>query len=374
MLIDNTYSKYNDVKYIVGVCAHINTEWKLDILLRQLKELRQDGLDVCLSMNSREYLNEISPWVKYLIVDDYNELTTQEFYLQNADIMHNEEGAVVFWFHGDNWTLNYRIPFAGHSLPAFRLWRNSFQMAHANGYRWTIHIEYDTPRPLVGWRTHFEAMIREMESVGAEAYYYLSDSGFLWGNMFAVNSDIATHPRITDPIPYQNNKNWVGRFGTAITEQVFINSLKAAYGDRLIQRALQEVHAATWGEQSLNPSETNAGRGMNSGEGEVIHIYPYKNGEEIGLLIAGIGNRDETIEDVSVTYDTNPIWFKDSVRLCNGCWFMDFLRSPTDLETTIRLNYSKQLNDIKQTYEEFYYTKDIENVYTYIMCASPVKN
>lgn len=366
--------------YIVGITAHINNETKLEILLGQLRELHADGVDVCLSINSGQYLEELTKWVKYLVYDSDNAIPNQQFYLDNANIVHNTMGSVLWWLGvPEGWVARYRIPFSGIGRPAFRLWWNSITTAYTHHYKWVCHMEYDIVRPTMGWKRYFEGIINELEQSNKSVFYYNDWDNLLSGTVFVITSEFATNPILCNTDWYSSKEEWIRFCGTGVAEHLMSNALNAVYPvEKILTRRLSDDAVSVWGvsdewdlnvsnQESMITSQKGHHRsGMNVGSGEVVHVMPQRIDGEWVLHLLAHSKTEEVLRDIRVEYDATTVHILDEITLYGGCWYRVTL-PPPDGVGVVRLTYSKRIADTVNTYTESYRTNDLERIYNHLM-------
>jgi hypothetical protein len=369
-------------KYLVGVCAHIDTEEKFNQLVEQLGDLNKAGLDVCLSINTKNYLSELSGYVKYLVYHGDNDIIDQEFYIENAEICHNTYGYVVYQFWTEKFSVSYTIPFRGHSKPAFKLWANSFYIAWQNGYDWICHIEYDVKKPLMGWEKYFGDIINNLEESNNKAFYYI-DNGTLWGLCFVLSSSICEDKLLQETRNIITKKDWVKYWGNAVAECCLSVIIDSKFSGSIITKPVSDSIIDIWG--TSNPSEVHYSAKktsedgidnslINKGEPEVVHIYPNKTdtGYELFLLQScnmGHSTKAELL-NTRVYYDEEIIYQDPSTNLYSGHWRFSKLPPYYGIKR-ITLSYEKKLGEKTLSYSESFSTEKIEYLWSNIMRLIP---
>lgn len=367
--------------YLVGVCAHVNTDEKFKQLVEQLESLREEGLDVCLCINSNKYLSELSGYVKYLVFDSNNEFLDQPFYIENAEICHNNYGYVKFGFYSSGFSAQYLVPFHGHPKPAFKLWMNSFYAGWQNGYKWICHTEYDVKKPLTGWKPYFDGIIKDLNQKNKKAFYYL-ENGTMWGNCFVVSSEICENQILNQSRHIETNRDWVKYWGTAVAETCLSSIMYDHFKDSVIVENARESVNNVWGisdpGEIHQSSKSDFDDGINhflvnKNDPEVVHIYPLKTdqGYELHLFenCTGRCNTQVEILNVEIFYDDLLVYSNGSKILYSSHWSINKLPSYEGVER-ISLSYEKKVGEIKLSYKESFLTDKIDYIWKYIMRLS----
>jgi hypothetical protein len=365
-------------KYLIGVCAHINTQEKFKQLIEQLEYLREEKLDVCLSINSKEHLSELTNYVKYIIYDSDNEFIDQPFYLENAEICHNNHGRIMYSYGNSSFSANYSVPFHGHSKPAFKLWANSFYTSWQNGYEWICHTEYDVKKPLMGWKKYFEDIIKNLEDEGKKAFYYY-ENGAIWGNCFVLSSNICESPLLLGARKINTKKDWIKYWGTGVAETCLNSIIDEKFGGMTIIRSARDSVKDIWG--ISNPSEIHQSSKVifedgfnhlliNKNEPDVVHIYPSKNDSEYELcLLLSCNTCSSTqteILNTIVKYDENIIYENAYLYLSNGYFSLIDLPDYNGVKC-VTLSYEKKVKEKILTYTESFLTENICHIWRHIM-------
>ena len=63
--------------FLVLLCGHVDTEEKKNLVLETLEGFEKEGIDVCYSAHTTDYLDEISKKVKFTIFDSNNQFVTK---------------------------------------------------------------------------------------------------------------------------------------------------------------------------------------------------------------------------------------------------------------------------------------------------------
>lgn len=273
--------------YLVILCSHVDSPQKRDSIIETLTHLKEDGVDVCLSTHSTEYLNEISTHVKYVIYDNNNEYLTFQDYLNNAKYIESPS------FYGSPNSIHYRpfgntsmsMPGSPHSKSALSLLRNGIIQSHLNNYKWTIYLEYDVLTPKNGFKNFIETKIAQLELENKKCFHYKSifDSfNLLWGGFFLFEtSPIFNFDKLINNKWYLNKDNWIKEWYLGFFESVVDFTFETVFGkDNIIKESIQEKCTEIWdvkdftGIGKFQYEETFYKKNKYLRKSFQIHLYP----------------------------------------------------------------------------------------------------
>lgn len=375
--------------YLVVFAAHINTEEKLNTAIRHLELMRNEGIDVCLSINSNRYFDTLSEYAKYFVYDSNNQGIMPYDFLANAECVniHRQDGPnayMSFWSAAGHYKLNYNIPTTPHTRGSLVLFRNGTHIAYQNGYKWAIFIEYDMIPPTAGYKKLFEQIVTELELSGKSAYWYthndvdaFSNIRFLWGaGPVAFRSNLSRN-RMLNGDWHRDSRRWIQTWGLGFGESCIEYLLKQHFGDDgIIRRNLAVYSKPIWGIDNYKNLQISAffnrpKRPINSYHWDHVHIYPIKRNDDYNLLLCvsiGEANTSVSIKNITVKYDETIVTYVDELVLYKYGCKIDALPNYDGVEK-ISLSYETDTGIEMEKYEEFFYTKYIINIHNNIMYA-----
>lgn len=363
-------------KYLVTVCAHVNSEYKLNILINQLEELQKENIDICLSINSSEYFDLLSKYVKYFIYDNDNNFVYKQYFMEHADIVHNSYGQIVYnYFFGENNKFYYFPPIKSHSKPALKLFRNSCAIANANGYKWFCLLQYDLKKPIQGYKSHIEKMIKELEIENKNAYYYIDHNNIFWGNIFIVNTSLVNNSLFSGNW-HESAYSWINFWGNSIYEYAICTMISKSFDNSIITKNIVEETSEIWGIDNYMDSSysSNLTSGnhlklssvINSVDPEFINIVPKKQNNDYSLHLFITSLSSILIKEIKIKYDDIVVHEQNNLFILDNHWILIDLPSYKGVKK-VSLSYDRDILGKNYTYNEFFYTKNIEALYNNVL-------
>ena len=359
-----------DKRYLVILCSHVDSEKKKNKVVETLKHLKDEGIDVCFSSHSSDYLEEISSHSKFTIFDSNNEFITKNSYLQNGDLLDDDFAKYGLSFdvqsHSFGKVIDHKTG-SPHSKSALSLLKNGVSVSESNFYEWTIYLEYDIPIPLNGFRSFFEERLDLLEKNDKNCFYYLNDTPnfkFLWGGFFMYKTkQVSENIKLMKTDWFSNSRNWVSSWKLGFFESIVEYVLNETFGGSIINRKITEDSKLEWGIDSyLDLSKFKFEETFFKKENSLdqrlrIGVYPSFVDGKYKLFLYVYNRTDDgeiLITRLTIKGDDKNIFEINDFSLPSFCWNLwevDFKDSnDVSLNYTISdLNYSKQNSEFFKT-------------------------
>jgi hypothetical protein len=365
-----------DKKYLVILCSHVDSEKKKNKVIETLKHLKNEGIDVCFSSHSTDYLEEISFYSKFTIFDSNNEFITKNSYLQNGDLLDEDFAKYGLSFdvqsHSFGKVIDHKTG-SPHSKSALSLLKNGISVSESNLYEWTIYLEYDIPIPLNGFRIFFEERLRLLLNNNKNCFYYLNDTPnfkFLWGGFFMFRTkQISENIKLMKTDWFSNSRNWVSIWKLGFFESIVEFVLNESFGGSIINKKITDDSKLEWGtdsyldlskfkfEETFFKEENSLDQRFKGGvypsvidDQYKIHLYVYNR----------TGDGEILIKKLTIKGDDKTIFEINDFSLPPFCWnlweidFNDYNNISLDYVLTDS-NYSKQNS-------EFFNTQNLKKI------------
>lgn len=322
--------------------------------------------------------------VKYLIYDNNNEFLDYQTYLSNPSLASGVNYGSMHW----SIQLENRIAYTSvadiippYSKSALILFRNGVNIAYSNGYKWCVYLEWDIPVPNNGFRHHIDDLIHKLENEKKDAIMFLHDYAkestyldFLWHGMFIVNSNIATVPILNEKW-HVDTEAWLKTWGGSFYEYILQKIIKNFYNNNILTENIKLYSEKMWGTQNyinLQKSvvqHTTKKVKINKKNPECIHIFPKKENDDYELYLYIILNSENIqnsnaieIKNLKVFYDNNCIVSHETYLGYANTFYCEKLPEYHKFEK-IEITFEIDKGNGNEKYTEFFYTKDIKDIY-----------
>lgn len=335
-------------EYLVIFSAHVDSEEKKETVIKTLKELKYENIDICFVTHSKEYLNEISNYVKYIIYDDENNFLKLEDYLSNANLIKDENKYGISYkeiLHSFGKIVS-NIPNSPHSKSALKLVRDGTIFSYYSNYKWTVYYEYDIPIPTKGLDNFIKLHISELTQSDKECYYYQSTKNnfdFLWGGFFVFKTDkLLGCDKFFKTDWYSNGKNWIENWENGFFESIIEFLFKKIFKDKIITKEISNYSKEYWDVEDyfelskFKFENTYYSTNRYLRENLEIGIYPEIVDKRIKLFLYYFNNGDKkiTVEKILIHTDNKIIFHKKNYIINETQW------------SVINLNIEENNNDI----------------------------
>lgn len=369
--------------YLVILCAHIDSEIKRDTIIDTLIHLKKENVDVCLSLHTTDYLDEISKYCKFVIYDNNNEFLLFQDYINNAH--HIDEPHKYGYPNGnsrhDFFSTQISMPGSPHSKSALSLLRNGTIISESNGYKWTIYLEYDISIPKLGFKSFIETHIKDMETSNKKCFYYnniFDEFNFLWGGFFIFNtSKVFQYDKFIKNKWYKNKDNWITEWYLGFFESIVEYIFKHVFsGDETIIKVIQDDAQNFWNVNKVSEiskfryEETFYKNDIYLRKVLQIHLYPEFKNNNTYLHLYCYNRGDETvIFEKILIYGNNHLYHNETdKKILPYHWFVLPLNYEKTLEEdTIVLEWSAKINNEQYSNIERLNTKNLIDVHNNIL-------
>jgi hypothetical protein len=364
-------------KFLLIICAHVDSKSKKNFLIKNLKELKDENIDVCLSTHSTMFLDELSNFVKYVVYDSNNYLITKQDYLDNSNLLDSSKlscydvfGLEYSMTH-DAFSVIDNIPDSPHSRSALSLFKNGLIIAKSNSYKWVSYLEYDIQKPKLGFKNLIETKINSLTAGNKKCFYYLHDfKKFLWGGFFIC--DVET---ICENVNFFKNdwvskrdwiKNWKLGFFESIVEFLFEETYTL---EQIEKKIITEDCYNIWDIdsyhrlnnfvfiQSLNIEKIKIIKNLTAG------IYPYFDGEYRLIFYAfNTNNFKICVNNIIIKKNDNVFLDIPHLPIDINCWFIENVPID-DCDNILDFTYEVSIDEQITKFTEKFDLRNIENIY-----------
>jgi hypothetical protein len=362
-------------KYLLIICAHVDSESKKDFLIKNLKELKNEKVDVCLSTHSTMYLNELSNYVKYLVYDSNNDLITKQDYINNSDLLDSSELSCYNVFNiKHSFIHNFgsvidNIPDSPHSRSALSLFKNGVIIAKSNSYKWVVYLEYDIQKPKLGFKNLIKTKINLLTKFNKKCFYYSHDfKKFLWGGFFICDTETISKNLNFLKNNWSSKRDWIKNWKLGFFESILEFIFKESYtSEEIEEKIITEDCYDIWNIDSyhnLNNFTFNQSINININKTNLtVGIYPYFNNDY--KLIFYVFNKN----NFTINISNIKIKIKDDVLLdipylpvnTNG-WYINHIPI-IDYNNILYFTYDVSINNQITSFSEKFNLQNIKNIY-----------
>lgn len=350
--------------YLIVLSAHIDSISKKNQLLQTLEHLNKNNIDVCLSLHSNQFLDELSKYCKFVIYDKNNEFLVLQDYLDCAHLIDNphQYGFPNGTFTTSHFKTKMSFPGSPHSKSALMLLRNGTIISYFNDYKWTIYLEYDLSIPEIGFKNFFNFHINFLEENQKKCFYYhtiFDNFDFLWGGFFVFRTeDVFNNTKFTYNNWYLNKENWIKEwylgFFESIIQDTFHNSFSK---EDIITDIIQEKFKNFWNTSTVSQISNFTYEQNYYTDNKYIrkvfelHLYPEIIEDKIKLHLLCNNRGDQTIQiNKLIVYSKHQLYYSmDSTTTLPYNWFI----KPIDI-TNIGSNETITLEWCAKTENEQY--------------------
>lgn len=325
--------------YLVVFCSHVDSEQKKETVINSLKELKNEGVDVCFSTHSPQYLDEISEYVKYTIYDNNNQFILKNDYLLNSDLIDSDYfkyGVSSYKRYESFGVVTELNPGSPHSKSALSLLKNGISVSYLNNYKWTIYLEYDIKKPIIGYKNYFDDKIKSLTNNNKKCFYYNNSNNFqfLWGGLFIFDTNRVFNNNLLMNVDwYSNSRNWINTFKLGFFESVVEDILKNSFfEEEITNRLIADDSLDIWGitkyidlqkyhyEETFYDGEYDLKRFFN------INMYPSVNGEKTLLVLFAHnlnGNTTVNVQDLIIKSLNQTLLIKNNLTIPINGWYYE---------------------------------------------------
>lgn len=325
--------------YLVVFCSHVDSEQKKETVINTLKELKNDNLDVCFSTHSYQYMDEISKYVKYVVYDNNNQFILKSDYLSNSDLIgpdYFKYGVSSYKRYESFGTVLELNPGSPHSKSALSLLKNGVAISHLNNYKWTIYLEYDIKKPVLGYKNFFDNHIKSLENDNKKCFYY-NNSGnfqFLWGGFFLFDTERVFNNRLlVNTDWYSSTRNWIETFKLGFFESIVENILKNSFFQEEISNLLiADSSMKIWGiEKYIDLQRHHYEETFYSGEYDLkrffnVNMYPAVQEDGFFLVLFAHnlnGNTKINIKELKIKSLEQDLILRDILEIPVNGWYYE---------------------------------------------------
>lgn len=356
--------------FLVLLCGHVDSEEKKNLVLETLDGFEKEGIDVCYSTHTPNYLDEISKKVKFTVFDSNNQFLTKHDYIENIDLLENLE----------TYGCNSRIQWQSfgvvkddrcgppHSRSALSLLKNGTIISQSNSYKWTIYIEYDLKPPIKGYKNYLENKISLLEKENLECLCYKRDDhlhaqesyvnlDFINGNLFIFKTDnIFSNSKFMKEDWYSSSRNWISNWKLGFFETIIENIISTSFDNsRILMQPITKDSLDFWGDNiSSNMQKHNSSESYFVNEktlefGLFLELYPSKRNDvyDLHLYIDYSGSEGLLISNIIVRNDQQILFKIDELYPNVEFWYI----------WTVEYNDSKKVT-LEYTLSNKTYTKN----------------
>lgn len=322
--------------FLVLLCGHVDSEEKKNLVLETLDGFEKEGIDVCYSTHTPNYLDEISKKVKFTVFDSNNQFVTKHDYIENIDLLENLEtyGLSIDYKYQSFGKIESFFPSSPHTRSAMSLLKNGTVLSYLNSYEWSIYLEYDVPTPINGFKNFIENKISMLEEKNSECFYYTrgnSNFNFLWGNFFMFKTvGLYNNYKFTNGNWYISPRAWIDNWRSGFFESICQYILCSTFdSSKIITKDINEEFHNFWNAESydhiskyyhqqsfyINEKSLEFGLSLQlypSKRNDVydLHLYIDYSGSE-GLLISNIivRNQQQILFKIDELYPEIGHWY-----------------------------------------------------------------
>jgi len=324
--------------FLVLLCGHVDTEEKKNLVLETLEGFEKEGIDVCYSAHTTDYLDEISKKVKFTIFDSNNQFVTKHDYIENIDLLENLEnyGASINIKHESFGEIYDFRSLSPHSRSALSLLKNGTMVSYSNLYKWSIYLEYDIPTPKYGYRKFIESKISILENENMNCFYYINDSNnykFLWGGLIIFETEyLHNNQKFINSDWYSSPRNWIFNWKLGFFESICENILINSFGrDKILIESITKDSLGVWSQINYRQIQKHSfdeiyGMFEKNIENQrfILNIYPSKRNDvyDLHLYINYNGIGELFISNIIVRNHQKILFKIDEISPNVGFWYM----------------------------------------------------
>jgi hypothetical protein len=362
------------MSYLINIASHINTIEKANILIDKLKHFKQKNIDVCVTLHSSMFLDEIAKHTKFLIYDEDNSGVFSKDFYENADVVHNNLYTISMYDNLPSVRVETKVSEGYHSKSAMKLFKNGIDMAIQNNYDWYIYMEYDIISPIYGYTELIESQIQHLENVNKECFYYQTEKfGFnhLYGGLILLKANsLKTSTTFTSNWGH-SKRDWIKTFGTTFFEVAIELCIHESIPANNIETMMINTAAKSqWGYDTADDlNQCTAFIPSKAISLFNLNIIPYKSDTtEYGLILYGKSELPAlTIKNIEIFADDTLILSIPEKQMLTNTWFYEHLHINPYKCGEIKLCYNVIESDIIIPNTIRFESKNIEKIYNHIM-------
>jgi hypothetical protein len=369
--------------YLVIVGTYTDSEYEKELAIDLLSNLKNEGIDVCLTTHCSKYLEELARYVKFVSYDSNNYLISASDYYKNADLLNDSNTqykdsyiyrANQYFFIKQN---GLAVTGGKHTKAVTTLLRNGVNVAYSNLYKWVIYLEYDMTTPIDGWKNLIENKINSMIIQNKKCFYYKQTQPayeMLWPVMTICDADIFYKNEILSRADWISSvREWVKHWGMSVFEYCFEYMMKSAFDQSLILvESVEDDMELIWGKnydvitRSHLPNAKSNYESMSVSHSVWLLPGIDKNNRLQLYLYIASDRTFEQIRELIITIDDNIVLRLDTISTRpNDVGLYEIQLKENEFQK-INLKYDLLKNDIPKPYEIELNTRDIEKIYKYI--------
>jgi hypothetical protein len=325
--------------YLVVFCSHVDSQSKKETVINTLEEFKKEGLDVCFSTHSPEYLDEISSYVKYVVYDNNNQFILKNDYLLNSDLIDSDYfkyGVSAYKRYETFGTVIELNPGSPHSKSALSLLKNGVSISRLNNYKWTIYLEYDIKKPVLGYKNFFDSQIKLLENSDKKCFHYNNSNNFqfLWGGFFLFDTErVFNNDLLMNTDWYSSSRSWIKTFKLGFFESVVESILKNSFfAEEISNKLISEDSLRIWGiEKYIDLQKYHYEETFYNGEYDLkkffnINLYPAIKGDKTFLVLFAHnlnGNTGVRVDNLQVKSLSQILISKNNLEVPINGWYYE---------------------------------------------------
>jgi hypothetical protein len=363
--------------YLLIVCAHVDSELKKDFLIKNLTELKNENVDVCLSTHSTMYLDELSNHVNYIVYDNNNDLITKQDYIDNSDLLDSSELSCYDVFNiKQSFTHSFgsvidNTPDSPHSRSALSLFKNGVVIAKSNSYKWVVYLEYDIQNPILGFKNFIQTKINLLTTLNKKCFYYSHDfKKFLWGGFFICDTETISKNIKFFQTNWSSKRDWIRNWKLGFFESILEFIFKETYTlEQIEEKIITEDCYHVWNidsyhklnnftfYQSINIDKIKPKLNLTVG------IYPYFNNDyKLIFYVFNENNFNIKISNINIKNNHNMLLNILYLPINVNSWYINHIPI-TDYDDILYITYDLSINEETISFSEKFNIKNIKNIY-----------
>lgn len=211
---------------ILFICSsHHDTDEKFSCLIKNLKTLKNNNLDICLATHCKRNLNSICDYVDYLVYDENNDFVSRQDILDNLEFgeAHTTRCGVYSHYFGGLQFSNLLC--SSQTFVALLNLKNAVTLAINKGYKWVVLLEYDMNLTDIDFKSFFKKRKEVVENEGMRGYAYYDSRDWLSPYFAFLDVDLFKDDAKFMSSWSKNKTSFIQTYGNQIYENILLDLL-----------------------------------------------------------------------------------------------------------------------------------------------------
>ena len=362
------------------ICGHQNTEEKKNVLIKTLKHLKEENINVCYCTHCGDYLDEISQYCKYISYVKDNQFIYDWDILKNIKLVSKKhiENYISYrddmnkYYMTSDYILRNYLHDTYHTRPALILLKYGIDIAIQNKYTRVVYLESDIEIPNSSYRDILSEIVARLKQLDKKSF--LLDRNNLerrfnvipWTGFFVCDPNVFY-------IDKSFNKNWqrnihkfIIHYGIDFFEKIILDIV--GNSGCVVDSSMKFI-SDHWGTSNLNDINNfiSVNNGIESSVNCSFYVEKLDN-ENYRLFVASfiIGQYVDKIfiDKINIAKGKSVV-YSTSFDITNGSMYKIFDLGEVNINDNIKfyLNYSFEYMGKEYDIESTIYSSDLEKIH-----------